>query len=335
MPWGMCRRGRPPLASKVLVALLLVSGSSTAQAPSEEGAMARELFDQGRALMDSKDYERACAKFAESQRLDPGGGTLLNLALCHELSGKTATAWAEFDQALRMARADARADRVEFAEVHLNALAPRLSRLRVVVAPEARVPGLAIERNGDAMAQATWDVAIPVDPGEQVIEARAPGKRAMRVTVLLGPDADTQSVVIPVLANAALREPRAVVSAAPVPPPQRRVAQPPAGDDDGGAFRIAGAVVGGVGLVALAVGTYFGIRALNMRDEAESKCPSYERCHPDGILASEDATVSAHASTALIAGGAAFTGTGLFLFFYPSVVATASSTVGAGLRGRF
>src|SRR5262245_63276914 len=113
-----------PSALFVAACILLFAPPIRAEAPSDQGALARELFDQGRALLETKDYERACEKFAESQRLDPGGGTLLNLALCHELSGKTASAWTEFDQALRMARADGRSDREEFARTHIDALVP-------------------------------------------------------------------------------------------------------------------------------------------------------------------------------------------------------------------
>src|SRR4030095_12249844 len=141
---SMAKRARQRFGQRALLMLALVLSARVVRAdePADQGALARELFYQGRELLQAKDYERACAKFAESQRLDPGGGTLLNLALCHELTGKTASAWAEFDQALRMARADQRPDREEFAQTHMSALAPRLSRVRVVVAPKARLPGL-------------------------------------------------------------------------------------------------------------------------------------------------------------------------------------------------
>src|SRR4051812_34930505 len=91
--------------------------------------MAEALFDEGVALMARGDFEHACAKLAESQRLDPGGGTLLNLARCQEGAGRVSTAWATYRSALAIARRDARADRIRYAEEHLAILEPRLPKL--------------------------------------------------------------------------------------------------------------------------------------------------------------------------------------------------------------
>src|SRR5262245_60063855 len=96
----------------------------TAQAdPTEaERAQATSLFKEAKALMDEQRYAEACRKFEDSQRLDPGGGTLLNLAVCHEQVGRAATALAEFKQALETAKRDGRDRRVQLAEEHIAAL---------------------------------------------------------------------------------------------------------------------------------------------------------------------------------------------------------------------
>src|SRR5258707_389594 len=77
--------------------------------------MAQALFEEARALMNSHHVEEACLKFAESQRLDPASGTLLNLAVCHEKQGKTATAWSEYNDVVAAARRERNLERQRIA----------------------------------------------------------------------------------------------------------------------------------------------------------------------------------------------------------------------------
>src|SRR4051812_19591407 len=79
--------------------LALAGASASARADDQQKA--EELFDEGRKLMRSRaTLDEACRTLEESLRLWDRGDTVLNLALCHRLQGKTATAWAEFDKAL-------------------------------------------------------------------------------------------------------------------------------------------------------------------------------------------------------------------------------------------
>ncbi|HVK70250.1 MAG TPA: hypothetical protein VM694_37610, partial [Polyangium sp.] len=119
----------------------------------------------------------ACPKLAASQKLDPRPGRLLALGDCYETNGETASAWATFREAESTARAGKDERRREEAARRAGELELKLAKLVVEVAPEARVAGLEVRRNGKRVEAEVWGAAVPVDPGEQVIEAVAPGKK--------------------------------------------------------------------------------------------------------------------------------------------------------------
>src|SRR5689334_18204741 len=115
------------LVTRLSFAVPLLAPALVRAEPSEtDRGLAQSLFDDGKNLMKAKRYAEACPKLEESQRLDPSGGTLLNVALCHELEGKLATAWSDFKGALSLAKKDGRNDRIKAATEHIAALEPKL-----------------------------------------------------------------------------------------------------------------------------------------------------------------------------------------------------------------
>src|SRR3954470_25035714 len=90
-----------------LVAAAFVLGATAAPRPARadvtDKAGAERLFDQGRKLMEAKQYDEACEKFAASQKLEPAVGTLLNLGECSEKRRLLATAWGYYREALALA----------------------------------------------------------------------------------------------------------------------------------------------------------------------------------------------------------------------------------------
>jgi hypothetical protein len=168
--------GRPALVTiAMLVAMLGAIPGARADTATAEAAYraAKELVAKG-------DYTNACPLFEASYKADPALGAQLNMADCHEHVGKTATAWAEFDDAASKAQraADARAG---FARSRADALLPKLAHL-TVRAPKTAPPGLAITRDGTDVT-ALAGVATPVDPGPHVLAAAAPGYQPWTQTV--------------------------------------------------------------------------------------------------------------------------------------------------------
>src|SRR5262245_13180527 len=108
-------------AAAVLVPLL---ASALASGRETDPVSAEVLFQEARELLKQGNFERACPKFLESERLDPATATLLAVATCHERQGLLASAWAEFTEAAGRARQERRKDRERLAREQARALEP-------------------------------------------------------------------------------------------------------------------------------------------------------------------------------------------------------------------
>lgn len=263
-----------------LVAIGLVT-FSTRELAAAAPALAQVLFEQGRALIAAGRTEQACAKFAESNRLDPATGTLLNLAVCNESRGKTATAWEQFRAAEAASQYDRRDDRVRFAREHLAKLAPRLSRVTLRVPAVQQVPGLHIALDGVQLEQAAWNVATPIDPGDHAVVAEAPGRVTRSWALSIGPGPSAVSVVIEL-------EP----SQPPIPGSEVGAAaqrEPEPAPDALSATKALAYASGGLAAAGLIGGAAFGVQAFSRWDERNRLCPSDLCTTPAGQRAQRSA----------------------------------------------
>jgi hypothetical protein len=280
----------------LLTALVVASGFGprVALAQGADAATAEALFEQGKQLLRAGNAAAACPKLAESQRIDPSTGTLLALAMCHEADGKLASAWAEFITVEARARNEGRLDREQAAHARARALKPRLSTLEIRVPAEvAALPGLEVRRDGAVQGSGAWNVVVPIDAGEHVIEVSASGKAAWRSTASVKMEADAAVVTVPPLTTL---------------PTQAS----PAGRKRWGSLEWTGVGLASAGVVGLGVGGYFLGSALSKNSDSSKDCQG-NLCGPEGAEArhaavanGNRATIFAIAGGALLAGGATF-----------------------------
>jgi hypothetical protein len=286
-----------------------MEATALAEPTSDERALALTLFKRGRDAMAAGQLDVACPSFEESQRLDPGGGTLLNLAVCHEKQGRNATAWTEYAEALAIARRDGRADRVDLAQTNRAALEARLVHLTVVVPEVAREPRLRVMRDGIAIPREAWSIAVPVDPGEHVVEAWIGETRVFLERKTVTTD-DITSVITIEQSPPAPEPPRDVAVPPPPPLPPLRVEAPR--PDPDASRTVAGWALVGSALAAAGMGAFFGVTALGDKAESDRGCP-LGRCSRASVEANDRAKVEADISTGSFAVAIVVAGIGVYL----------------------
>jgi hypothetical protein len=278
---------------RIVAASLVISLCLPAHAADK--AAAESLFNAGKELMDAGQYAEACLKFGESHDAEPSVGALLNLALCNQKLGKTASAWAHYREAAVIAGRLNDGERRRGAEQLAAELEGKLSKLTVDVS--VRHDGMTVHRNGEPVS--ALGSPLPVDPGTYQISASAPGRAPWSTNVTIGANAAQETVLVPELSAddaGALATP----------------------DDGGTAWQtVAGWTLVGVGAVGLGVGISFGIVAIGKRDELDRTCPN-KVCPPDNSLLGEAETAATVSTIGIVIGGAAAIGGVVLLLVAPS-----------------
>jgi hypothetical protein len=270
------------LAAVIAGATVAAPRGAAAQSPNPAAVL---LFEEGRKLLGEQKYAEACLKLSESQRLSPGVGTLLNLGKCYEALGKTASAWTSYKEAAFLGKKLNDAERVPYAEQSAAALEPRLT----------------VKRDDQDVGKGAFDTPIPVDPGDHLIEATAPGYSVWATHAVTNKEGQTFTVTIPAL----------------VPKSPDELAAESAGSSS--ALRPAAYAVGGIGAAGLVVGAIFGGLAVSASSKVKSECPNNIcKAADQGDLSSAN-TKALVSTVGLSVGGAALaTGVVLFVLSRPS-----------------
>jgi len=241
----------------VALAIACAAVSSPAHAEASSSAVAEALYEEARGLMKQGKLDQACPKFKQSYDLDPGGGTLLNLAECYEKQGKLASAWSAFKEAQVSAQRDGRSERVSYAKKHIEALEPKLSKITIEVPADANTPGLSVTLDGAELGSAGWNVGVPVDPGPHEVSASATDRRPFNKQIEIAGSGAATTVTIPKLQATAVAAATPRVIDADV---EKKPVSSEAGATGNGG-RTVGYVLLGAGVVGVGVGSYFGLHA--------------------------------------------------------------------------
>jgi hypothetical protein len=287
------------------------------RAETKGDAIALALFEDGRAFAARGDFARACAKFEAARARVTWVGVALNLADCYERIGKTASAWALFrktgDDAAT--RADSRA---AYARTRADKLQPYLAHVTI-----ARADGSAlhIQLDHQPLAIASLGRLLPVDPGEHVLEAGAPGSVPWSRRIVVEPQA-TVEIRIPPLAPVAVT----VAPIAPAHPQPRRRWWP--------------ASLATIGALAVGTSIVLGLDARRDFDAARTHCDVQLRCNQDGFDAIRDARRRGNVATITGGGGLATIAAAAILYWWPAreqrtrlVPIATLTTVGIGVGG--
>jgi hypothetical protein len=284
-----------PASSLIGFAAILATSVSLAQ--ERDPVAADRLFRDARAAATRADYATACPLFAESLRLDPAAGTMLNLADCEERLGKVASAWEHYQRVAD--QLPATDERAVISNAHIVSLEKRLPKLTVKLASDTP-PQAKVTRDGIELGAVSLGRSLPVDPGEHVVVVTVAGHKEKRTLVTLV-EAQTLEVTVGAGAREATPKPTASTTRAvpeTVPTATRS--------------RTAGYVVLAGGGAALVVGAVTGLLVFRAKSTVEEHCGSDKLCDSHGVDAAGSGKTMSTVSTIMFAVAGVTTGVGIY-----------------------
>ena len=162
------------------LALTVPSRRATAQTAADVSA-ARDLFIQGSELVQQGKWDEARERYERSLRLKRAAITLYSLGLAQKNTGRLVEALENMRAFLAEPSAEATRPYEKPAQQAIAELEKRVARIELHVEP-ARLSGIAVTIDGQAVPAAALGVPRLVNPGPHEVAATAPGYSAARAS---------------------------------------------------------------------------------------------------------------------------------------------------------
>lgn len=303
-----------------LVSLASVShaaGADQASPPEAETDLerAKHLYERASRALEAKRLDEALELFRESKALVPSRYSAQGEAYCLYALGRNAEALSAHEALSSDYAAELDADK-------RRALAERISELKTKVATLSVTSsaGGSVQVDGRKIGEAPLSAPIYLEPGSHVVVVTRAGYQEFRRAVALGAgqslliDASLVPVTKPARRSDAMR-------------PKRRTNPPPVPRDRADdAQATIGWVVGGAGLVALGVGVYFGLRAIDKKNESDDALDDDGRCFRPCHDAWEEGHSAATVANVATGIGVVALGVGLYLLLSAEGEANATAS---------
>jgi hypothetical protein len=297
--------------ARVTIAVAVLMATAGAARAQGDAAAAEQLYKEAKALTAKGNYAEACPKFEASYKIDKGLGTLVNLADCHEHVGKLATAWAEWTEAVDLAKRE-QDKRAKYAEDRRSKVEPRLPKLTIEV--KNPVASLRVYRGDTELVPASFGLPLPVDPGEVVVTVRR-GDKVLDTQTVTVKEKEVATLSLDLGAIDQAHPDEGPSGPGPEPPaPVIQVVERPVPAPAPSSQKTIGYVVGGAGVAALiGAGILEGV-ALSKKSKADQPDQCVNKyCSPSGFDTVESAKKYATIGQWVGVGGVLLTAVGATL----------------------
>jgi hypothetical protein len=287
-----------------LAVAMLVNGAGAQDA--KDVARARERFKEGAALQAAGDFARALEAYKDVAVVKSSAQVRFNIATCEEKLGDYVRAMGTYRLALTEATRSNAKDIEGAVQKALTDLEPRIPTLLVKRGDGAAVAEVTLD--GRKLSNPSIGVEFQINPGPHQLRVSAPDREPVNIDLSLA-DNDRRVVELVLKAKAVV-----VVDPGPVKPDPD---VPPPVDDGAKSARdmkIAGFVVGGVGVVGLGVsGAFFGLRQSAINTLNAECGPTHMTCPATAANTRNSGASDATISTAMFVAGLTALGVGVTL----------------------